>query len=148
MTLGGQYKGVVLLKAIAAAALFGVARVSIGAAKREPEHGAGACTGDDESHSKRSDLVNYGVGYLIALLLTGTAFAVVTWGWATGTTALTIVFGLALIQAVVHFRYFLHIDLRRSHRDDLQLILFSTLIVCLMVGGTLVVLLNLRMRMM
>ena len=33
-------------------------------------------------------------------------------------------------------------------RDDLQLIIFSTLIVLLMVGGTLVVLFNLRMRMM
>lgn len=148
MTTRGQYKGVILLKAIAAAALFGVARASTGAAKREPEHGAGACTGDDERHSKRSDLVTYGVGYVLALLLTGAAFAVVTWGWVTGPTALTIVFGLALIQAVVHFRCFLHIDLRRSHHDDLQLILFSTLIVCLMVGGTLVVLLNLRMRMM
>ncbi len=59
-----------------------------------------------------------------------------------------LVFGLALVQAVVHFRCFLHIDLSARPRDDLQLILFSTLIIALMVGGTLVVLFNLRMRMM
>lgn len=148
MTVRGQYKGVILLKAIAAAALFGVTSGSTGATIWEPEPRTEASTGDHERHSKRSDLVTYGVGYVLALLLTGAAFAVVAWGWATGATALGIIFTLALVQAVVHFRCFLHIDLRRSSRDDLQLILFSTLIVCLMVGGTLVVLLNLRMRMM
>ncbi len=52
--------------------------------------------------------------------------------------------GLGVVQMVVHFRCFLHIDLKRSARADLQLILFSSLIVALMVGGTLVILLNLR----
>ena len=55
---------------------------------------------------------------------------------------------LAFTQIVLQFRCFLHISLRRSARDDLQLILFSTLVVALMVGGTLVILLNLRERMM
>ncbi len=102
----------------------------------------------DPRHARRRDLLTYGVGYVLALLLTCAAFAIVTWRWAAGATALGLVFGLALVQAVVHFRCFLHIDLKRSARDDLQLILFSTLIIALMVGGTLVVLFNLRMRMM
>ena len=54
------------------------------------------------------------------------------------------VLGLGLVQ----LRFFLHIDLRRSARADLQLILFSTLIISLMVGGMLVVLFNLHGRMM
>jgi len=37
---------------------------------------------------------------------------------------------------------------RKSARDDLQSILYSTLIVILMVSGTLVILFNLRERMM
>ncbi len=49
---------------------------------------------------------------------------------------------------LVHFRFFLHIDPKRSARADLLLLLFSSLIVALMVGGTLVVLSNLRGRMM
>ncbi|MCE4224957.1 cytochrome-c oxidase [Methylobacterium sp. C25] len=102
----------------------------------------------DDGHSRRADLATYAFGYLLALVLTGAAFALVRWRWAGGTKALAVVFGLALAQAIVHFRCFLHVDLKRSARDDLQLILFSTLIVLLMVGGTLVVLLNLRMRMM
>ncbi|WP_370526767.1 cytochrome o ubiquinol/quinol oxidase subunit IV, partial [Salipiger sp. PrR007] len=41
-----------------------------------------------------------------------------------------------LAQIAAHFRFFLHIDLWRSHRDDLMLILFTALIILLMVGGT------------
>ena len=49
---------------------------------------------------------------------------------------------------LVHFRCFLHIDFKRSAQADLQLIVFSSVIVALMVAGTLVVLFNLRQRMM
>ena len=70
------------------------------------------------------------------------------WPSFASTTTLAIVLGLALVQMVVHFRFFLHISLQKSARDDLQLILFSTLIVILMVSGTLVILFNLRARMM
>ncbi|WP_267422595.1 cytochrome C oxidase subunit IV family protein [Methylobacterium sp. GC_Met_2] len=149
MNARDQFRGIVLLKAIGAAALLGSVRVLTGG----PNRRSGGLRDDrsqvaDERHSRRDDLRTYAVGYVLALLLTGAAFAVVTWRWAAGATALGIILALALLQAVVHFRYFLHVDLRRSARDDLQLILFSSLIVCLMVGGTLVVLLNLRMRMM
>lgn len=138
-----------LLKLAGAAAVIGASKVLF----RKPPAGsgiapAGARPTDDGAQSRRSDLITYGIGYGLALLMTGVAFAVVHWRWASGTTALGMVFGLAFAQAVVHVRYFLHVDLRRSARDDLQLILFSTLIIALMVGGTLVVLFNLRMRMM
>lgn len=91
---------------------------------------------------------SYVVGYLLALALTALAFAAVNWAWFPAQTTLAIVFGLALVQMIVHFRYFLHISVRGSTRDDLQLILFSTLIIVLMVSGTIVVLANLRERMM
>ena len=95
-----------------------------------------------------SEVATYVLGYLLALALTGLAFGVVHWQRWSGPTSLAIVLGLALIQAIVHLRCFLHISLARSARDDLLLILFSSLIVILMVSGTLVILLNLRMRMM
>ena len=94
------------------------------------------------------ELITYIVGYALALILTIVAFALVHWRWAPPSAALAIVFGLALVQIVVHFRCFLHVTLRGPARDDLQLILFSTMIIFLMVGGTLVILLNLRERMM
>jgi cytochrome o ubiquinol oxidase operon protein cyoD len=45
-------------------------------------------------------------------------------------------------------RCFLHISLKQSARSDLQLILFSTLIIILIVGGTLIVVLDQNARMM
>lgn len=98
--------------------------------------------------ARRDEIRIYVIGYGLALALTGAAFAAVHWPSFAPATTLAIVLGLAVVQMVVHFRFFLHISLRRSARDDLQLILFSTLIVILMVSGTLVILFNLRARMM
>jgi cytochrome o ubiquinol oxidase operon protein cyoD len=100
-----------------------------------------------DANGFRRELARYAIGLLLALALTGAAFAIVAWHVASP-YALATVFGLGLLQILVHFRFFLHIDFQRSAREDLQLILFSTLIIALMVGGTLVILLNLRHRMM
>jgi cytochrome o ubiquinol oxidase operon protein cyoD len=97
---------------------------------------------------RRRETASYIVGYGLALLLTCAAFGLVHLHVLGGSEAFYTVLGLALAQIVVHFRFFLHIDLKRSARADLQLILFSSVIVALMVGGTLVVLFNLHMRMM
>lgn len=94
------------------------------------------------------ETMTYVVGYGSALALTCAAFGLVYFRLLTGQDAFLTVLGLGLLQMLVHFRCFLHIDLKRSARADLVLILFSSLVVSLMVGGTLVVLFNLRQRMM
>ena len=102
----------------------------------------------EASDSKGEEIRSYVIGYGLALALTGAAFAIVHWPSFASATTLAIVLGLALVQMGVHFRFFLHISLGKSARDDLQLIMFSALIVILMVSGTLVILFNLRARMM
>lgn len=97
---------------------------------------------------KRRETWSYVIGYVLALALTGVAFAAIRWPSFAATATLAVVLGLALVQIIVHFRFFLHISLAKSSRDDLQLVLFSTLIVVLMVSGTIVILINLRERMM
>ncbi|SFH10650.1 cytochrome o ubiquinol oxidase subunit IV [Methylobacterium gossipiicola] len=94
------------------------------------------------------EIRTYAIGYLLAVLLTGAAFGAVHWRVASAPTVFGIVLGLGLMQMIVHFRFFLHITLGKSSRADLQLILFSTLIIVLMVSGTLVILFNLHHRMM
>ena len=100
------------------------------------------------SPSLRRDFMTYGIGYLCAVGLTGIAFACVFYRLLGPGETFVVVMVLAFIQIIVHFRCFLHISLKRSAREDLQLILFSAVIILLMVGGTLVILGNLRMRMM
>jgi len=97
---------------------------------------------------ERNETLSLVLGYGLALLLTLVAFGLVVFHVLTGRQAFYTVLGLGLAQMLVHFRFFLHIDLKRSARADLQLILFSTLVIALMVGGTLVVLFNLHGRMM
>ena len=94
------------------------------------------------------ETASYAIGYVLALVLTAAAFAAVRWPPFPARTIFAAVLALALVQMVVHFRFFLHISLRKSARHDLQLILFSTLIITLMASGTLVILFNLRSRMM
>ena len=103
----------------------------------------------EPGREKWHDIRGYLIGYGLALALTAAAFAAVRWPTFSARATLGLVFGLALVQLlIVHFRYFLHISLRRSARDDLLLILFSTLIVVLMVSGTIVIISDLRGRMM
>ncbi len=97
---------------------------------------------------EQRETMTYVVGYGSALVLTGCRLRPGLLPPAGGPDAFYTVLGLGLVQMLVHFRCFLHIDLKRSARADLQLILFSSLVVALMVGGTLVVLFNLHHRMM
>ena len=98
--------------------------------------------------NERRETTTYIVGYGLALFLTLAAFGLVYLHLLDGRQAYYAVLGIGLMQMLVHFRCFLHVDLQRSARADLMLLLFSSVIVALMVGGTLVVLFNLRERMM
>ena len=86
----------------------------------------------------------WGVG--LALVLTLVPFALVHWAAMPRSTLLIAIGILALVQIVVHFRFFLHIGLREN-RDDLQLILFSALLLFIMVLGTLWIMASLATRM-
>ena len=97
---------------------------------------------------RRRETLTYLVGYGLALALTLAAFAFVEWPVAAFGGTFAIILALALVQLIVQFRCFLHISLARSARADLLLVLFASLIVTLMVSGTLVILFNLRERMM
>lgn len=95
----------------------------------------------------RQELRSYLWGIGLALLLTGIPYALVYWHAAPQSWLFIAIGAFALVQIVVHFRFFLHINFSEQKREDLHLILFSTLILALMVGGTLWILLNLAARM-
>jgi len=97
---------------------------------------------------RRLEASTYLIGYVLALVLTLGAFAAVKWPVTSPGKTLAIILGLALVQMIVQFRCFLHVRLTKSSRPDLLLVLFSSLIITLMVSGTLVILFNLRERMM
>ena len=82
-----------------------------------------------EHHETMTYVVGYGLAVSLTLYLRLLG----------GRQALYSVLGLGLAQMLVHFRCFLRIDLKRSARADLMVLRFSSLIVALMVGGTMVI---------
>ncbi|MEO6798634.1 MAG: cytochrome C oxidase subunit IV family protein [Rhodanobacter sp.] len=101
----------------------------------------------DLEREERHDFHSYVWGVGLALLLTVLPFALVHWVPSIPHFPLLIVIGaFALVQMLVHFRFFLHIGFRQK-REDLQLILFSALLLIIMVAGTLWIMASLAMRM-
>ena len=85
---------------------------------------------------------------MLALALMLGAFGSVALGLGSRLTILGMFMALAVLQIIVHLRLFLHIDLSESRREDLQLILFASLLILLMVGGSVWILWSLHLRMM
>ncbi|MGH8326119.1 MAG: cytochrome o ubiquinol oxidase subunit IV [Steroidobacteraceae bacterium] len=94
----------------------------------------------------RRELAAYISGAVLALVLTMVPFAAVHRHVLPPPSMYYLIGAFALVQMVVHFRFFLHITFRQR-REDLQLILFSTVLLIIIVGGTIWIMLNLATRM-
>ncbi|WP_253746687.1 MULTISPECIES: cytochrome o ubiquinol/quinol oxidase subunit IV [unclassified Ruegeria] len=102
---------------------------------------------DNRSEMHRRERRRYVIGYGGSLILTLAMFGVAyVFGIETVGVYLTIGL-LGLAQLVLQLVYFLHIDRRRSSREDLHLVLFSTMVLLIMILGTVWVLGNLAIRM-
>jgi cytochrome o ubiquinol oxidase operon protein cyoD len=88
------------------------------------------------------------IGFTLALALTLGAFGIVGAGRGSPLVLFAAVAVLGVLQIVVHLRFFLHLDFSRSRREDLQLILFASLLIILMVVGGIWILWSLQVRMM
>jgi len=106
-------------------------------------HFGGGASGD----AYRRDLHTYLWGLALAVTLTVVPFALVYWHAMTA-SSLWIAIGIfALVQAVVHFRCFLHVHPPHENVDEMLLVLFTVIILIMMAGGTVWILANLHSRM-
>ena len=110
----------------------------------EPTHTAADDV--DAAKNERREFRSYLQGGATALLLTLVPFALMHWADVSRLTLLIVIGACALVQIVVHFRFFLHISFSHQ-REDLQLILFSALLITIMVGGTVWIMTSLAFRM-
>lgn len=115
----------------------------------------GPWEGDKDAHlveqpaqESRAEFRSYVIGLVTSLVLTALAFVIAIYRPLPGPWLLATLGFLALIQIAVQFRFFLHIDLSGSKREDLQLILFTSLLILIMVGGSFWILSDLDLRMM
>lgn len=101
----------------------------------------------DRNEAFRREKHQYLIGFFASLLMTVLAFGVVIWP-VIGVLVSMVVAGIAaLAQIYVQLRYILHIEPRTQRKADLQLMIFTSLIVLIMLVGTVWVLGNLAERM-
>ena len=127
-------------------ALAAVASLALARPLREVPRPSSSRNTDNDEY--RRDLHSYIWGLVLALTLTSVPFALVYWTLLSRDALICTIGAFALVQIVVHFRFFLHINPPKQKVDDLQLILFSSLILIVMAGGTIWIMANLAVRMM
>ncbi|MEM0967177.1 MAG: cytochrome o ubiquinol oxidase subunit IV [Verrucomicrobiota bacterium] len=94
---------------------------------------------------KSKEFHHYLIGFVLATILTVIPFTLVA--TVGGTTSYVVLVICAVLQAVVHMRFFLHLSYKGQQREDLQLVLFTGLILLIMVAGSIWVLGSLYARM-
>jgi cytochrome o ubiquinol oxidase subunit IV len=90
---------------------------------------------------------SYLVGFVLALILTAIPFALVATNPLPKPVTLVIIGVAAVIQVLVHLRYFLHLDLTTTPRENLLAILFAAILIVIMVGGSFWIMFDLHHRM-
>ena len=95
-------------------------------------------------HGPRS----YLIGLALALILTAIPFALVFANPLPKAVTLIVIAVAAVIQILVHLRYFLHLDLESTPRENLAAILFAAILIFIMIGGSLWIMFDLNHRMM
>ena len=81
-----------------------------------------------------SGYASYIIGFALSVLLTGVPFWAVMTGTLTRSTTVSMVVAAALLQIVVHLKYFLHLDFSREGKLDTFAFLFTALIIVMVVG--------------
>lgn len=97
----------------------------------------------DGAHGSRK---SYIVGFLLAIALTIVPFGLAMTHASIGTPLLITVFALA--QIMVHIVYFLHVDRSAEQRWNLTALVFTAIVVCIILGGSLWIMHNLYINMM
>jgi cytochrome o ubiquinol oxidase operon protein cyoD len=87
-------------------------------------------------------------GLALALVLTAIPFALVYFKLLAGAAMLSVIAAAAIVQIVVHLRYFLHMSLTRTPRENLLALCFAAVLIFIMVGGSLWIMFDLHHRMM
>jgi cytochrome o ubiquinol oxidase operon protein cyoD len=81
------------------------------------------------------------------LVLTAIPFGLVAAGALPRLPMLIVIFIAAIMQVLVHLRYFLHLDLTTTPRENLLAIAFAAVLILIMIGGSLWIMFDLNSRM-
>jgi cytochrome o ubiquinol oxidase subunit IV len=109
-------------------------------------HGAGHRTAHGAAHGAHGTRKSYITGFILAIALTFVPFGLVMTHSSVGTPLIIAVFALA--QIGVHIVYFLHVSRSEEQRWNLMALIFTAIVVCIILGGSIWIMHNLYINMM
>jgi cytochrome o ubiquinol oxidase subunit IV len=89
----------------------------------------------------------YLTGFVLSIILTAIAFALVATGALSHTATVFCLFAAAILQIFVQLHYFLHLDRSSAMYWDVLSLLFTFFIMFLFVGGSIWIMYSLHYRM-
>lgn len=104
----------------------------------EHEHAAHGHDGHDVS------LRPYITGFVLAVVLTLIPFLMVMNNSASRTTLVVVIFSTAIVQIMVHLRYFLHLRFTHEQRWDVFTFVFTAVVVLILVFGSIWIMFSLN----
>lgn len=113
-------------------------------------HGAHDSNHDDhDDGAAHGTVAGYVNGFILSVVLTAIPFYLVMSGGviSSGVTALVIL-AFAAVQIVVHMVYFLHMNTKSEHGWSMLALIFTTVLVVIMLAGSLWVMYHLNTNMM
>jgi cytochrome o ubiquinol oxidase subunit IV len=124
---------------------------------RLPEYDAGSYVGGDrprgaapdiDAHPLRHEVGGYVIGFALAIVLTIASFWVTRTNFIYGPALAVALLVLAVAQMGVHLVFFLHITTDPDNTNNVLALAFGVLIVCLVVFGSIWVMIHMNQNMM
>lgn len=101
----------------------------------------------DEGHD-HGTVKSYIVGFLLSIVLTFAAFALVMENMLTGVAAYAALSTLAVVQLIIQVTFFLHLNTRPRMRWNVISFVFTVIVVGILVAGSLWIMYNMNYNMM
>jgi cytochrome o ubiquinol oxidase operon protein cyoD len=99
-----------------------------------------------ENHTEHG-LRSYLIGFVLAVVLTAIPFYVVITHALPPQRTLLLIAIAAILQVLVHLRFFLHLNFTSTPRENLLAIVFTAVLIFIMVGGSFWIMFDLHQRM-
>ena len=96
---------------------------------------------------ERHGLLSYFVGFVLAVVLTAIPFYLVYSHALPPSRIMYVIAVAAVLQILVHLRFFLHLNFATTPRENLLAIAFTAVLLGIMLGGSLWIMVDLHTRM-
>ena len=98
-------------------------------------------------HQPPHALRSYLIGFVLAVVLTAIPFYVVITHALPPQRAMMLIGAAAILQILVHLKFFLHINFTTTPKENLLAIVFTVVLIFIMVGGSFWIMFDLHQRM-